>query len=53
MKIEEFIEVDKETGTQTYFIAGILFIYSFFWGPYQEIYLIFKTPWVTGLCGCL
>ena len=45
MKIEEFIEVDKET--------GILFIYSFFFGPYQEIYLIFKTPWVTGLCGCL
>lgn len=53
MKIEEFIEIDKETGTQNLFYCWYPVYLQFFFGPYQEIYLIFKTPGVTGLCGCL
>ena len=44
MKIEEFIEVDKETGTQNLLYCWYSVHLQFFLGPYQEIYLIFKTP---------
>ena len=43
MKIEEFIEIDKETGTQNLFYCWYPVYLHFFFGPYQEIYLIFKT----------
>ena len=51
-KVETFVEIcEKKTKIFNYSITGILLNFPF--GALLGKLYAFKTPWLTGLCGCL